>query len=319
MIRLFVTVEEIAAIMDANYTVIRVYKDTSATGTFVTLDGTITLVAATDSYEYTDESGTEDNWYKTAYYGAVPGEGTQSGARKGGTRMAYATVEEMRAEINKSVTTDDLTLARILDGAAAAMNGYCNRPDGFMASATATTKYYAGSGTPVQRIAECAAISSLAVKDSPSGDEDSYVDWTVGTIGTTTGADVFPARGDPQFPTYESPYTMLIISANGDYAIFPSSQYSGRGGFTPSSTVSRGVPCVAVTAQWGYALTPPADIKVANAMQAARWYKRLQSSMADALASTELGQLVMRQRLDPDIMMILDGGHYRKPPVGRRP
>lgn len=319
MIRLFVTVDEVDAVIAAGYTVIRVYTDTTSTGNFTTLNGTITLVASTDSYEYTDETGVDSTWYRTAYYGAAPGEGTKSAARKGDTRRAYATVEELRADIQKTVTTNDLSLARILDGAAEAIDQYCNRPDGFMADAIASARYYAGSGTPVQRIHECAAISTVRVKASPSGDEDSYVDWTVGTIGTTTSADVFGARGDPQAPTFEAPYTMLIVGATGDYSAFPNSQVVGRGGFTPLSLAPRGLPCVEVSSQWGFSLTPPDSLKVANIMQAARVYKRLQSSMADALASTELGQLVMRQRLDPDVMFILDGGHWRVPAIGRRP
>ena len=73
MIRLFVVVEEITAVMDAGYTVIRVYTDTSSSGDFTTLDGTITLVAGQESYEYTDLEGVAATWYKTAYYGTTAG------------------------------------------------------------------------------------------------------------------------------------------------------------------------------------------------------------------------------------------------------
>lgn len=318
MIRLFVTVSDISAVMTAGYTVVRVYTDTSATGAFSTLSGTITLVASTDSYEYIDASGDEDTWYRTAYYGAVPGQGSLTTARKGGTSQAYATVAEFRAEVNKTATTDDLSIARLLDAAARLINTYCNRPDGFVANPTASIRYYPGSGASVQRINECVAVSAVSVKDSPSDDEDSYTAWTVGTIGTTTSADVFPASGDPSAPTYRTPYTMLITGPNGDYSVFTSGLYAGRTGFT-RAPMGRGVPTVAVTATWGYALTPPADIKMANIMQAARWYKRLQSSMADALASLATGQLVFRQRIDPDIKLILQNGRYIIPEVGRLP
>jgi len=78
------------------------------------------------------------------------------------------------------------------------------------------------------------------------------------------------------------------------------------------------VPTVQITARWGFATEVPIDIKEAAIMQAARWYKRLQSAMADVLASGELGQLLYRKSLDPDIRRLLVDGRYVKPVVGRR-
>ena len=88
MNQLFVTVEDIGVVLAESYTVIRVYTDTAEGGDFTTLDGTITLVAGQESYEYTDLDGTSSTWYKTAYYGAVPGEGDKSTARRGETAAA---------------------------------------------------------------------------------------------------------------------------------------------------------------------------------------------------------------------------------------
>jgi hypothetical protein len=53
-------------------------------------------------------------------------------------------------------------------------------------------------------------------------------------------------------------------------------------------------------------------------MQSARWYKRLQGAMSDALASADLGELLYVQKLDPDIAGILLDGRYVRPAVGRR-
>nr|NIP86512.1 hypothetical protein [Planctomycetales bacterium] len=181
-----------------------------------------------------------------------------------------------------------------------------------------TARYYVGSGGPFQWIDECAAVSAVAVKDAASDDEDSYTSWTVGTVGSTTSADVFPASGDPRYPDYNStPYTFLIVGANGDYSTFTSGEYTSRGGFRPTSTVSRGVQTVQVTAQWGYSETIPADIKLANLMWAARLYKRAQSAMADTLASPDFGTLLYQQSLDPDIKQLLLAGRYVKPATGR--
>jgi hypothetical protein len=320
MNRLFITCEEVNALMTAGYTVIRVYTDTSATGDFTTLDGTVTLVASTDSYEYTDVDGTSSTWYKTAYYGAGPSEGSKSSARKGETRAAYATVQELRAELGKTGTSQDLTLARVLDAAARAIDRFCNRPDGFMADVTASARYYPGSGKSWQRIDECAEVTAVAVKDSASDDEDSYTSWTLGTVGSTTEADVFPATGDPAYPDYDrTPYTLLVVGANADHSVFTSGRYSGRRGFSRERTASpRGLPSVKVTAKWGYASTVPSDILEANIMQAARWFKRLEGGMSDTLGSADLGTLLYRQSLDPDIAMILKEGRYVRPAIGRR-
>ncbi len=67
MNRLFITVEDVSAVIAAGYTIIRVYTDTSETGTFVTLDGSLTLVAAQQSYEHTDLHGATATWTSTAY------------------------------------------------------------------------------------------------------------------------------------------------------------------------------------------------------------------------------------------------------------
>lgn len=229
----------------------------------------------------------------------------------------YATVAEAKAEAEITDTAHDAILGRLLDGAAKTIDRYCRRPDGFVADGTATARYYPGSGGAVQWIDECASVSSVAVKDSVSDDEDDYTAWTLGTIGTTTEADVFPASGDPRRPDYNrTPYTFLIVGANGDYGRFTGGQYVGRRGFRPELASNRGIPTVKVTASWGYATEVSSDIKEATIMQAVRWYKRLQTGMSDAVGSPDMGQILYRQRLDPDVALILDLGNYRRQTVG---
>lgn len=230
---------------------------------------------------------------------------------------SYASVAQLRTEMNLSSTSDDATLQRLLDAATRTINRFCNRPRGFDADATATARYYSGSGGPYQNIDECVEVEAVAVKDSPSDDEDSYTSWTVGTVGTTTDADMFPASGDPEQPDYtDTPYDLLIVGANGAYGAFTSGSFTSRRGFRPSTTIRRGVPTVEVTARWGFSDDTPDDILEACIMQAARWYKRLQSAMADATASADFGQLLFRKVLDPDIELILLAGRYVRPPVG---
>lgn len=311
MIRLFLLVEDVTAVMAAGYTHIRVYTDTAETGTFVTLDGSTALVAGQESYEYTDMGGTNATWYKSCYWGAAAGESDKSAARKGETASAYATVKELRAHMVKAAITADWELAQLLDGATRLIDNFCNRPEGFVAAVTASARIYAGSGTSVQAIDECTSITAVAVKDSAT--DTSYTAWTTDDWDAFGGS---PDRPDFQPTAHHKPYTFLMTTLDGNYSTFTSGKFTTRPGFRPSSTVSRGVPTVQVTATWGYAATVPPDIKVACLEQAARWWKRLESAMADTIGSPETGILLYKQRLDPDIANILINGRYVRPAIG---
>lgn len=223
--------------------------------------------------------------------------------------MSYAIASDLRGQINKLSTADDVILNTILSAAERTINLFCNRPDGFVALAAATARLYAGSGSAYIAIDECVEITLVAVKDSVT--DSTYTSWAAG--------DWIAFRGDPKDPNFNGlPYNMLMVDPTGDQSIFTGGKYGNLRGFRPDSTSHRGVPTVQVTAKWGYSVAVPADIKEACIMQSARWYKRLEGAMSDALASSELGTLLYRQSLDPDIKMILVNGRYVKPAVGRR-
>lgn len=290
MIRLFILVEDVTAVMAAGYTVIRVYTDSSSSGTFTTLDGTATLVAGQESYEYTDTDGTNATWYKTAYYGAVPGLSDKSAARKGETSSAYGTVKELRAHIDKSAIVDDWELAQLLDAASRNIDRFCRRPDGFFAAVEDSARTYRGNNKSWLRIDECISVTTVKTKSSATS---SYETWA--------STDYMTATGDERNPDYNgSPITALRVDPNGDYSIFY------RDGTYPT---------VEVTAKWGFSETIPHDIKAACLMQAARWYKRLQSGMSDTLANAEIGMLMYTQSLDPDIRRLLVDGRYKRPAI----
>jgi hypothetical protein len=224
--------------------------------------------------------------------------------------MPYATPEELRAHINKSSTDDDVSvLTPLLSAAETTINRFCNRPDGFLADTVACARRYAGSGKPYQFIDENVSITLVEVKNAPTS--DTYDSWAT--------TDWIAAKGEPNYPNYNAlPYDLLIVDPTGDEEIFYSGLYTTRGGFRPVTEISRGVPTVRITALWGFAVSTPDTIKEACIMQSARWYKRLEGAMADALASGELGSLLYRQSLDPDIKTILVKGRYVKPTTGRR-
>lgn len=199
--------------------------------------------------------------------------------------MAYATVTELKAEMNKTGSEDDAVLVRLLDAATRNIDQACNRPCGFIADTTASARTYQGNNKGWLRIDECVSVTQVRVRPSSTS---SYEAWT--------SSDYLTATGDERYPNYNSlPITALRVDPNGDYSIFY------RDGTYPT---------VEVTARWGYAASVPADIKIACIMQATRWYKRLQSAMSDTVASGEMGMLLYTQSLDPDIKRLLIDGRY---------
>lgn len=231
----------------------------------------------------------------------------------------YGTVPSLRSRIERTRATDDAWLLELLTAASRSIDNACNRrKDGFVTADAATARTFAGSGRAVQRIDECTSVTLVEVKDSPS--DDGYTAWAA--------TDWLLFRGDPSRPEFNvGPFDQLMVTLGSDYALFTSGQLGGASGLgiyfnrrAPSRLrhnprASRAVPTVRAIARWGYADACPDEIREAALMQAARWYKRLQSAMSDALADGELGMLLYQKSLDPDIKRILIDGRYVRPMV----
>lgn len=219
--------------------------------------------------------------------------------------LYYAKPGELKDLTGITQSTHDVELEMWLEAAEAAIDGFCNRERGmFKALTTATSRYYVGSGKAKQSIDECVEVATVAVKDAAL--DTDYVTWTTPTTALAGDGDWIPAAGSLAHPNYNiTPYTMLIIDPNGDYNYFTGGEYAGRKGFSHEANAIRNIPTVRVTARWGYAAAVPENVKTAVIAQAARWYKRGQSSMADAVTNPELGQMQYRKVLDPDIQMML--------------
>ncbi len=212
--------------------------------------------------------------------------------------MAYATVTELKNRLNIDTTdaTRDSVLNGLLNAASAAIDGYTNRPDGFIADAVASARYYAGSGHATQYIDECVQITLVAVKDEASA--TTYTSWTTPTTDFSADGDWLPFAGVAEDPQYNrTPYTGIMIDPNGSYATFTSGQYTSRPGFRPSGGYTRNLPTVQVTARWGYADDVPDNVREACIVQASRWYKRGQGAWEDTLASGEFGSGKIRWHL----------------------
>ena len=208
----------------------------------------------------------------------------------------YAEIAEVKAQVGKTATDADPVLTAMVAAASRAIDNFCNRPDGFVAVSTATARVYTGTGKTWLRIDECAAITTVSVKESVS--DTSYTDWV--------GTDWIAFRGDPERPNFNrTPYDAVMVLASGNYAAFLS------GGLDSIAN-----PTVQITAKWGYATTVPDAIKQAAITLCARWWKRGESAWSDVLASGELGQLLYRKELDPDVKMMLVAGRYVRRAIG---
>ncbi len=312
-----VLVDLITEVMNAGYTTIRVYSDTTETGSFATLAGTVALQGGKESYEFVDVNGTPGvTWYKTAYYGATPGESAKSAALLAGTSTSYASVREFRNQIGKVGDTTDVEIQMILDAASQAIDRYCNRKDGFVAAPTATARIYPGSGTFVQFIDQFVSVSLVEVKSSPS----------VSTWDTWSVNDYVPFAGDERSPNFNplpyGPYSGLMVTATGTSRIFTSGAFSNQIGFRSdmarlqNNALGRGLPTVRVTARWGFAASVPPVIKQACLTQAARWWKRGSSGWSDSMANGDTGVMTYRKAVDPDVQMMLVAGRMVKPAMG---
>lgn len=222
----------------------------------------------------------------------------------------YATIQELKTEIGKETDGKDPVLKMLLTASSRAIDNYCNRKDGFVAVSTASARVYTGSGHTHQWIDECVAVTAVAVKESVT--DDSYTAWST--------SDWIAASGDPERPDFNrTPYQFLLVNPTGDESHFTHGLFSAWRGFRPEiNERGRGAPTVQVTARWGYATTVPDPIKQATIIQAARWFKRAESSWADVITQTDFMMLRFVKSLDADIKFLLEEGRYRKPAIGVR-
>jgi hypothetical protein len=231
------------------------------------------------------------------------------------TVKAYCTPAELRTQIEKTGSTGpatDVALTVLIKGASQLIDGYFSVQTGFfIADTIAVARLFPGSGKSVQRIDECVAITEVAVKDSP--ETATYTVWALTDYIAYTGA-----ADNPDFNSL--PKDWLMILPTGDYSSFTSGAYSAWQGFpTHVDDVfprQRKVPTVRVTANWGYSVDVPDAVKEATIAISARWFKRGQSSWADAVAAGEMGQLLYNSAEFADIKIMLNTMRVYHPPTG---
>jgi hypothetical protein len=115
------------------------------------------------------------------------------------------------------------------------------------------------------------AAAAIAVDETETG---VYVAWVLGT--------------DYLLWPYNEEYFSRIIVKTGASKVFTAGQQLLR-----------------VTGQWGGVTTPPAMVKKAAIITAARWFKRGMQGYQDTGAIIEVGQLTYTKALDPDVKEML--------------
>jgi len=276
MIKVEITVEDITTILAQGYTLIRVYSDTSESGTFTTLEGTVALVAGTDAYSFVDTDGTTALWYKVAYYGAGPGESNKSEVQQGGTLDAYCTPLEIRDAIEKTSGASDAVLWDWAVTASKAIDAYCQWGTGaFAADGEDETRVYMGAGYETLLIPETGllAVTSVAQITTVAGatsvvDSDYYRLWPFNARAMGK-----PARG---------------------------LWYKGAGCWGAGIEYQ-------VVGQYGYATTPPELITRAAVVIGARLFQRGRQGFQDSAATPDLGRMFYTKQLDPEVKLWLDG------------
>jgi hypothetical protein len=211
----------------------------------------------------------------------------------------YILLADLKARIEKTLTDDDTVLTALIEAASRAVDGFCNRPDGFVALTNATARVYVGRGLPYLYIDETPAVTAVAVKTAV--ENVAYVAWVTPTA--LVQGDWVGFRGEWEDPDFNgTPYQGIMVTPAGDY-----------GSFLDGIGEGSSIPTVQVTGKWGYATTVPPVVKEATGIIAARWYKRGQSAWADTLAIAEFGIAEFRKLVDPDVQFMLSLNRLVRP------
>lgn len=186
--------------------------------------------------------------------------------------MAYATVAELKKELQATDTTDrhDDLMGDCLDEASAAIDDLCHRT--FVVPVGVTSRFYSTSrdGRYVDRLDDISVVTDLAVA---TDDTDS------GTY-TALGSDDWFSIADNVNGAIEE---IRLV--------------------TPRYPSSQGRKNVRVTARFGWPATP-SPVHRACIILARRYYTR-KNSAAGVLGFDAMGATVRLSRVDPDVQALL--------------
>ena len=217
---------------------------------------------------------------------------------------SYGTVDQLtvRVQMRSTPTAPQLVmLGELIEAASRAIDSACRRGENaFLAVGPATERYFTADGETFLRIPSCTTITEVAVKASLTA--TTYTAWATPTTPMAGDGDWIPCKGNPEAPDFGiTPYTLLLIDVNGDYAVFLD------GGTAP---------VVKITASWGTESGVPAEIREFTLMQTALWMKSFQGSGADALGNLDFGQIKIKRALSKSVRDGLKDGGWVLPLYG---
>lgn len=189
--------------------------------------------------------------------------------------MDYVTLAELKGSLKIADTQDDVLLALNIAAASQAIDLWCHRSFGKDSVASARVYWPSGSYVFTDDF-----VSLTTVHTDPEEDD---------TFTQLVGATAYVAI--PRNASVKGkPYAALYLKDTFDYSAINGVQ---------------------LTAVWGWPTAPPAVVKEACMVQAARFFRRKDAPLGVVGTETETIRL---GSLDPDLKMLL--GSLRKWPVG---
>lgn len=195
--------------------------------------------------------------------------------------MAYATIAEFKASSKLADTTRDALIQMCLDAASAAIDGFCNREDGFVATAP-IARTFASIGRDVVSCDECMTVTLVE-------------EYGNGVWVALTADDWVAFSGDIDQPDYDPPFS-AIMRVDGTF---------------PSGKLAR----VRITAEWGVSESAPPMVKTACIAQATKWFKRGEGSWANSIANNNMGRRSFVQALDSEVEFMLVSARLVRPAI----
>jgi hypothetical protein len=198
----------------------------------------------------------------------------------------YVTLAEAKAYARIGDTADDVQIALWITAASRAIDGFCGRQFGAVASAEARTyrpAYDSHRLRWVTQVDDVQDITGLTVVDQNSV--------------TITDYDLDP----PNALTKGKPYERLL-SRTGPGA----SGFWGWHYFVPNPDAK-----LTVTAKWGWTAVP-SSVKAATFLQVARFAARRDSPYGVAGSPAAGTELRLLNRLDPDVEVMLPAKYRRQ-------
>lgn len=188
------------------------------------------------------------------------------------TQAQYCSLDDLKTRLGISDNDDDVTLDAIIDAVSGWIEKYCGRR--FSVPTEDETHYITADGWDCIWPGDIVSVTTLAT--------DATGNRTYAQAWAATDFDLLPANA----ALTDEPYTRIQTTPMGLYQ-FPTLTNSVR-----------------ITGRWGWPVTP-APVNEACLLQCERVFKRRDAPFG-VTGSSEMGQLMVIPRLDPDVQLLLN-------------